>query len=173
MARLGCICGEELTNTICPSPHRLKISFLSDINKAIAENPELTLWDYYTEWNSVENKQQNYDSHSKAIEYWYCTSCKRVYLVEAVPCGKWLKVYKPSYEANGIFMPSQEYDYAVALWDMKMDELLENSPGLLMKDFIASNPQRIAIGNQGTVAYMYDGVDNTVTLIYKLENCKE
>ena len=39
MARLGCHCGADMTNTDGPSPHRLNVFLKSEVDKALSYNP--------------------------------------------------------------------------------------------------------------------------------------
>ena len=48
MARLGCHCGADMTNTDGPSPHRLNVFLKSEVDKALSYNPDIPLWDFYT-----------------------------------------------------------------------------------------------------------------------------
>ena len=42
MARLGCRCGAEMTNTEGPSPHRLNVFLKSEIDKALSYNQDIS-----------------------------------------------------------------------------------------------------------------------------------
>ena len=53
MARLGCHCGADMTNTDGPSPHRLNVFLKSEVDKALSYNPDIPLWDFYTGWDEL------------------------------------------------------------------------------------------------------------------------
>ena len=72
MARLGCHCGADMTNTDGPSPHRLNV----------------------TGWDELAECRNSFQNRSEPVEYWYCTECKRIYEVQAVSCGRILRNFK-------------------------------------------------------------------------------
>ncbi len=51
MARLGCKCGADMTNTISPSKNIINIFYLKEAMNAINSNPRIRLWDFYTGWD--------------------------------------------------------------------------------------------------------------------------
>ena len=79
MARLGCHCGADMTNTDGPSPHRLNVFLKSEVDKALSYNPDIPLWDFYTGWDELAECRNSFQNRSEPVEYWYCTECKRIY----------------------------------------------------------------------------------------------
>ena len=94
MARLGCHCGADMTNTDGPSPHRLNVFLKSEVDKALSYNPDIPLWDFYTGWDELAECRNSFQNRSEPVEYWYCTECKRIYEVQAVSCGRILRNFK-------------------------------------------------------------------------------
>ena len=96
MARLGCKCGAIMGTSECPSPYSLDIFYDSEIQSALADDPCLKLNDFLTGWSEKEGCQRNYQHRKTPVEYWYCTECHRVYEVQAIPRGRWLRIYNRS-----------------------------------------------------------------------------
>ena len=80
MARLKCVCGAGLSNTNAPSDNNLYVFTKAEVDNAIANNAEVTLYDFETGINGE-------------YEYWYCQDCKRVMVVERKPCGRLIDSY--------------------------------------------------------------------------------
>ena len=55
MARLGCKCGAEMTNTEAPSKHEINVFYMTEAESAIQMNPEIRLWDFYSGWDEKNN----------------------------------------------------------------------------------------------------------------------
>ncbi len=124
MARLKCICGEGLSNTNVPSENIVQLFKLSEVEKALAANSGITLFDYETSLN-------------EDFEFWYCSVCKRVYVVENIPNGKIVASYKEcsayEYVASQGFTPVYIFNY-VDIYNAE-----ENNPSLLLSEFIKIN----------------------------------
>ena len=86
MARFGCICGNTLSNTNCPSDCIIHIFTKEDAMRALNHDENITLLDFLSGWDEKDNCQRRFISGN--MEYWYCPECKRIYQVEAVSCGK-------------------------------------------------------------------------------------
>ena len=80
MARLKCVCGSGLSNTNAPSDNILYVFTKAEVDNAINNNAEITLYDFETCIN-------------EGYEYWYCQDCKRVMVVERKPCGRLIDSY--------------------------------------------------------------------------------
>lgn len=88
MARLKCVCGVGLSNTNAPSDNILYVFTKAEVNNAINDDVEISLYDFETSIN-------------REHEYWYCQDCKRVMVVERKPCGRLTDSYSicSSYES--------------------------------------------------------------------------
>ena len=83
MARLGCYCGSDMTNTEGPSPHRLNVFLKSEVDEVLSYNPDIPLWDFYTGWDELAECWNSFQKRSEPVEYWYCTECRLKW------CGKY------------------------------------------------------------------------------------
>ena len=94
MSQLGCICGERMTKTSCPSPCSLDIFYKAEVDKAIHEVPSITLHSFLSGWDEGNDCAKAYMDRPEPVDYWYCPACKRVYEVQYIPGGRWLRIYK-------------------------------------------------------------------------------
>lgn len=67
MARVGCVCGNILSNTNCPSEDIIHVYLAEKAEGLLKDDPSLTLWDFYS-------------NHKDGYDFWYCRECKRVYV---------------------------------------------------------------------------------------------
>ncbi len=75
MARLGCHCGADMTNTDGPSPHRLNVFLKSEVDKALSYNPDIPLWDFYTGWDELAECRNSFQNRSEFhVAEYYVTS---------------------------------------------------------------------------------------------------
>lgn len=154
MARLGCRCGAEMTNTEAPSKHELKVFYRSEAEVAIQNNPLIRLWDFYSGWDDKNNCEESFQSRGEPVEYWYCTECKRVHEVQAASCGKILRSYIPQTGDN------RDIDYRsleelILLTDIEMDELLSTCETMTLKEYInRDTPIKYYITDNETIVYI-------------------
>ena len=94
MSQLGCICGERMTKTSCPSPCSLDIFYDAEVDKAICEDAAITLHSFLSGWDERNDCAKEYMDRPEPVDYWYCPACKRVYEVQYKPGGRWLRIYK-------------------------------------------------------------------------------
>ena len=94
MSQLGCICGERMTKTRCPSPCSLDIFYKAEVDKAIYEDPSIALHSFLSGWDERNDCTKEYMDRPEPVDYWYCPACKRVYEVQYIPSGRWLRIYK-------------------------------------------------------------------------------
>lgn len=141
MARLSCKCGAEMTNTLSPSPHSLKIFYRKEIETAIQANPDIRVWDLYSGWDEKRGCDNSFQDRSEPVQYWYCEDCKRVYEIQDVSCGKILRDYKPDYD-NFENLPEvseiTSYREIIVLTDIEMDLLLSFSEEKKLSDYMGS-----------------------------------
>lgn len=136
MARLGCKCGAEMSNTVTPSNNILEVFLLKEAKEAIQNNPEIRLWDFYTGWDEKNNCNYSFKRRKEEVEYWYCTECKRIYEVQAISCGKILRIYEP-YEKEEVDLSYiTSLDELILLWDVEMDERLSANDMMTLKEFL-------------------------------------
>ena len=96
MARLGCRCGEGMYTSDDPSPYIVYIYYKEEVDNAIKENPEITLHDFLTGWDEQHDCNRDYMDRPEPVDYWFCPVCKRIYEVQYIPGGRWLRIYRRS-----------------------------------------------------------------------------
>lgn len=136
MARLGCKCGAEMSNTVTPSNNNLNIFFLKEAQEAIIKNPEIRLWDFYTGWDEKNNCNNSFKSRDEDVEYWFCTECKKIYEVQAISCGKILRIYEPNEKEEVDLSYILSLDELILLWDTEMDEMLSTNDKMTLEEYI-------------------------------------
>lgn len=81
MSRLGCKCGNPLSNVNFPTTDMIHVWHDSFLKAKLEKNPKLTVWDFY------------FDEEETEYEYWFCPECKRVMVIG--DGGRVLFRYKP------------------------------------------------------------------------------
>lgn len=168
MARLGCHCGADMTNTEGPSPHRLNVFLKSEIEEALLYNPDIPLWDFYTGWDELSECRNSFQNRSEPVEYWYCTECKRIYEVQAISCGRILRCFKyvsdltEEYSLEGL-------EELFILWDKEMDDFLDLGSDYRLKDYISQVSVKHYISSDQNTIYGIDVSTNKLICKYILE----
>ena len=93
MANLGCTCGRRMSSTNLPSDNIIYVFPKKGVRETLELNPDISLLDYERDYN-------------RELEYWYCTECRRVHVVDNVPCGKVLTVYESDRDSE-TYSPSE------------------------------------------------------------------
>ena len=139
MARLGCVCGGEMTNTQGPSKHILNVFYLEEAEIAISYDPQIRLWDFYTGWDEKGKCHNSFQNRNEPVEYWYCTECGRVHEVQAISCGKRLRTYYPHVLDKKPELNSFDMKELLVLTDLEMDKKLSEDSCLTLADYIKNN----------------------------------
>ena len=127
MARLGCYCGNTLSNVECPSKDIIRVFFKEKVDTLLKENSKLELWDVYSE-------EEEYD-------FWHCDQCGRIYACP-IP-GQNVK-----YVCNPIEIHEDDefnIDKCIEMFvynDTLLDATIENSFHILWKDFYQRNTDK-------------------------------
>lgn len=167
MARLGCFCGAEMTNTVAPSKNLLKIFYYNEAEDAIRENPTIRLWDFYTGWDEKNECKNSFMKRTEPVEYWKCSVCKRVYEVQAKSCGRILRAYKPQEEFDEDSVRISDLKELLVLEDVEMDDMLSEEEGMTLKEYLNKRKQlRYFISEDEETALMVNG-DNQIVGAYK------
>lgn len=170
MARLGCKCGSEMTNTISPSKNRLSIYYIHEALDAVNSNPQIRLWDFYSGWDEKNSCNNYFMDRNEPVEYWYCTNCKRVYEVQAKSCGKITRVYCVSKENNLTDIDYSSLSELLILADVEMDKLLSQNEKMTLQDYITQrNTQKVFISADERTAYIINKNTNK-TFVYIRED---
>lgn len=165
MARLGCECGAEMTNTIAPSKNIINIYTFDEVQKAIEDNPDILLWDFYSGWDEIGKCNNSFQYRKEPVEYWYCTSCKMVFEVQAISCGKVLRKY--AFHNSDNYIVTDDINELIILKDVEMDRILNLKPDMLLKEFIDDKrTEKYFISQDESTVYVYEGETNTA--IYTL-----
>lgn len=169
MARIGCRCGAEMTNSVAPSQNIMNIFYKAEAVSAIQSNSLIRLWDFYTGWDEKNNCNNTFQNRTEPVEYWYCTECKRVYEVQAKSCGSILRVFC-RYEAQDCDITKiLNLPEIIVLTDIEMDTLLSLNENLLLKDYLCQDKAlRYFISGDEKVVYVVNS-DKVVVNIYRLE----
>jgi hypothetical protein len=171
MARLGCLCGAEMSNTIAPSTNIISIFYKKEIEKVLEYNPSIRLWDLYTGWDELDNCNKSFQDRVESVEYWYCTQCQRVYEVQAKSCGKILRVYKKNCERCDLNIDVLKgLEELIVLTDLEMDQVLSLEEDRTLKQYLdEEKTQQFFISKDERIVYMYNNKTNN-TFVYNQED---
>ncbi len=169
MARLGCKCGSEMTNTLSPSKNRLNIYYMKEALDAINSNPQIKLWDFYTGWDEKNSCNNSFMDREEPVEYWFCTNCRRVYEVQAKSCGKITRSYYVCEYINSIDTEYSSLAELLVLSDVEMDKLLSQNEKMTLQEYLTQGktPKVYISADERTV---YVKIENNKTMIYHCEN---
>ncbi len=124
MARLKCTCGAGMSNSDVPSNNILSVFNASDIDLTLKNTPSISLFDYET------SRDNNY-------EYWRCSVCKRVHVVENVPNGIVVTVFKVSGKKEVVSIADEEAIYVFSAPDIYDAE--EDNFSVTLAEYIEKN----------------------------------
>ncbi len=173
MAKIGCYCGASLSNVNCPSENIIYIIRKERVESALRYNPEITLADFVTNWDSLSDSRKEFTPDF--YDFWYCTECKRVYKVESQIGGKKLAAYQfiQAFEPiaeNELF----SLDELIVFSDKEEDDATENDPSILLKSFLDTIPTiRYFITDDKEYVYAYDCTDKQISFCYRSESLME
>lgn len=169
MARLGCKCGEGMYTSDDPSPYIVYVYYKDEADKAIRDNPEITLHDFLTGWDEQHDCSRDYMNRLEPVDYWFCPVCKRVYEVQYIPGGRWLRIYRRSDVAAPesiedwrqiYFMTDTEvYDATEKDWEIRLSEFLHQHDAVL---YYLSPDEKIV--------YAVEKASSKVAFAYELED---
>ena len=169
MARLGCVCGAEMTNTFSPSKHVLNIYYYEEVERALEENPKIRLWDFYTGWDEKKSCDNSFQNRPEPVEYWRCSECGRIHEVQAVSCGKKLRTYVPALEEICEKLSPASLKEILPLTDIRMDEFLETDSELLLRDYVAASRDTRYFINEAETDVYAQSAGQGLHLIYREE----
>ncbi len=155
MARLGCKCGAEMTNTEAPSRHVVSIFYKSEAEVAIDHDPNIRLWDFYSGWDEKNGCNNSFQNRNELVEYWYCTECKRVSEVQAISCGRVLRTFAPDDNNDFEFQNLSQFRELIVLKDVDMDDLLSREENMGLKEYLdRKRAAKYYLSNDESVAYI-------------------
>ena len=134
MAQLGCRCGERMYTSDDPSPYIVDIYFKTETDKAINDDPKTTLHNFMLGWDEKNDCQREYMERQEPVDYWFCPVCKRVYEVQNIPHGRWLRIYKKSNEVVSYNENGWKQIYIIT--DMDVYAAYEETDDILLSDYL-------------------------------------
>ena len=169
MARLGCRCGATMGTTDCPSPYGLEIFYDSEIRNALINDPGITVHNFLLGWDEKHECQREYMDRNEPVDYWYCLECHRVYEVQAIRSGRWLRVYNRS----GADVPVS-FDGWKQIWVMPETATYaatEVAPEISLSDYLRQHDSVLYyLSPDETVAHVVDKASSQILLSYVLED---
>ena len=123
VSRLGCKCGETLSWVSCPSENIIHVWHKTDVDNKLTDRPLVTALDFYSE-----------DSEF-GYEYWYCTECKRIMVVN-VKTSRIRYIYKKSCTLDVLSDISNWHDQIYYINDIDLDRLTDENIDLTLRDLI-------------------------------------
>ena len=155
MARLGCKCGAEMTNTEAPSKHEINVFYMTEAESAIQMNPEIRLWNFYSGWDEKNNCENSFQNRKEPVEYWFCTECKRVHEVQSISCGKIIRSFVPHEISDNQKLDYSMLEKLIVLTDIEMDELLSTNEQLSLSEYInRETPVKYYITKDEKIVYV-------------------
>lgn len=169
MAQLGCRCGERMYTSDDPSPYILSIYYKVEADKAISNDPEITLHNFMLGWDEKNDCRREYMERLEPVDYWYCPVCKRVYEVQLKPHGRWLRIYR---KVDAI-VPSDftGWKQIYVITDYDMFNVYENCPDILLSEYLQQHDSVLYyLSPDEKTAHAVDKVSSKVLFSYVLED---
>lgn len=157
MARWGCVCDNVLASSDCPSKDILHIYYRKYADAALVEDPDITLWDFYSkDW---------------VYEYWYCDNCRRIYefdLRKRDSLRLYRKADREEYQEEALNADWQE---VYIFTDIEIDDITEIDFNIGLAEFIrtANRPYRFWYNPLKKVMQAYATESGTFEFAYILE----
>lgn len=142
MSRLMCSCGVGLADSNVPSDNVLYVFAKTDIDNALLNDANITLYDFET---CIESTS----------EFWYCTNCKRVLVVENIPDGEVVVRYSVSLSPEEEQLQDLTAFYVFS--DVDIYNAEEMNPDIKLSDFITRHGE----------SHLYY-TDNSKSAVYRL-----
>jgi len=127
MSRLGCLCGNGMSNSTVPSNSIAEIYKKEDFEKAIAEELELVdLWDEFQ-------------------EFWYCPECKRITVINR-NTGKYVRSYSRKKAEFPVQFETVKSWQELLFWrDQEFYDAIEEIEHRTVGDFVKCHPSRYLV----------------------------
>lgn len=169
MAQLGCRCGERMYTSDDPCPYILDIYYKVEADKAINNDPEITLQNFMLGWDEKNNCRREYMERSEPVEYWFCPVCKRVYEVQGIPCGRWLRIYK---KVDGIASENfREWQQIYVISDTDTYIVYEEHPDILLSDYLRQHDSVLYyLSPDEKIVHAVENASSKILFSYVLED---
>lgn len=155
MARLGCYCGNTLSNVECPSKDIIRVFYKERIENLLKEDRELELWDIYSE--------------PEDFDFWHCDQCGRVYACP-IPGQSVKYVCNPIEVDESVFFNKGDCTELFIFDDTLLDSTIEESFHMLWEDFYKKNTQkRFFLNIAQKKVWIIDKIDDSIVGVYAIE----
>lgn len=153
----------------CPSPYSLEIFYDSEVQRALADNPDIALHNFLFGWDEKNDCQKEYMDRPEPVEYWYCIECHRVYEVQAIPRGRWLRVFKKTTGvASGDY---SKWKQIYVMPEVETDAATEKDYEIRLSDYLRQHDSVLYyLSPDETVACAIDKASSKVLFSYVLED---
>ncbi len=169
MARLGCRCGEGMYRSDDPSPYIVYIYYKEEAHNAMKDNPEITLNDFLTGWDEKHDCDRDYMDRPEPVDYWFCPVCKRVYEVQYIPGGRWLRIYHRSDVAAPESLEGWKQIYFMT--DTEVFDATEENWGIRLSDYLQRHDNvQYYLSPDEIIVHAVDKATEKVLFSYELED---
>lgn len=169
MSQLGCKCGERMTKTDCPSPCSIAIFYKEEIDNAIRGDSSITLHDFLSGWDAKNYRPCSFMARPVPVDYWFCPACKRVYEVQNIPQGRWLRVYA----RTDTVVPNSfdEWKQIYVMPDVETDAATEDDFELLLSAYLKQHDGIVYhLSPEESIVCAVDRQTGSVLYSYSLED---
>lgn len=169
MSRLGCKCGASMGSSDDPSPYIVYIYYKKEADNAIKDNPEGTLHDFLLGWDEKNECQRDYMNRPEPVDYWFCPVCKRVYEVQYIPGGRWLRIYHRS----DIAAPEslEDWKQIYFMTDTEVYDATEADRDILLSDYLQRHDNvQYYLSSDEKIVHAVDRATAKVLFSYELED---
>ena len=171
MSQLSCKCGKGMYKTDCPSEYSVYIYYESEVEKAIQENPSVSLVDFLTNWDTVHNCSKVYTDRKEPVEYWFCPSCKRVYEVQDIPRGRWLRIYTRVRFENKYPDDISTWKHIYVMTDVETDNATEENYEVSLVEYLHRHHNNLYyLSPDEKEAFVINQATSQVVCLYALED---
>ena len=157
--------------TDCPSEYSLFIYSSSEVEETLQENPAVMLIDFLTNWDSTHDRAKEYMNRKEPVEYWFCPSCKRVYEVQNIPHGRWLRIFKRVEIEDPLQLDYSDWNLIYVMTDVETDHATEEDYEIGLSKYLNSHDsvQNYISPDEKTV-YAIEKTTSQILYSYELED---
>ena len=171
MSQLSGRCGEGMYKTDCPSQYSLFIYYADEVNSAIHDNPTIMLIDFLSNWDTPHDCAKEYMKRNEPVEYWFCPSCKRVYEVQDIPHGRWLRIFTREVPEPKMPFDHSEWNRIYVMTDIETDGATEADYEITLSEFLRQHDTtQYYLSPDERVVCAVDKATDLVIYSYELED---
>lgn len=106
---------------------------------------------------------------NEPVEYWFCPVCKRVYEVQSITCGRWLRIYKKL--DNIVSEDFNTWSQIYVISDMDVYAVYEKYPEILLSDYLQQHDSVLYyLSPDERIVHAVDKASSKVLYSYVLED---